>query len=68
LGLAGIRALYSASATFTYGSGGMRGLAHMDISSYGFAIALAVVATLICGLYPAWRVGRLHPAAYLKNQ
>ncbi len=38
LGLAGIRALYSASAAFTAGSGGMRGLAHMDISSYGCAV------------------------------
>jgi putative ABC transport system permease protein len=67
LGLAGIRALYSASAAFT-GTGGIRGLAHMDVSSYGVAVILAIVATLICGLYPAWRVGRLHPAAYLKNQ
>ena len=68
LGLAGIRMLYTTSAAFTAGSGGMRGLAHMDIASYGFAVGLAIIATLICGLYPAWRVGRLHPAAYLKNQ
>jgi len=27
-----------------------------------------LVATLAAGLYPAWRVGRLPPAMYLKSQ
>ncbi len=40
----------------------------MDFSSYLIALGLAVVATFVCGLYPAWRVGRLQPASYLKNQ
>jgi ABC-type lipoprotein release transport system permease subunit len=33
-----------------------------------WAVALAVVATLAAGLYPAWRVGSLPPARYLKSQ
>jgi ABC-type lipoprotein release transport system permease subunit len=32
------------------------------------AVALAVFAALAAGLYPAWRVGRLPPAVYLKSQ
>ena len=31
-------------------------------------VALAVGASLAAGLYPAWRVGRLAPAVYLKSQ
>jgi len=38
------------------------------MASYVTAVSLAVVATILCGLYPAWRVGRLQPASYLKNQ
>jgi putative ABC transport system permease protein len=67
LGLAGIRTLYSITAVFS-GNAGYRSLAHMDMSSYLTAVVLAVVATVACGLYPAWRVGRLQPATYLKNQ
>ena len=33
-----------------------------------WALLLAVLATLAAGLYPAWRVGRLPPAKYLKSQ
>jgi len=33
-----------------------------------WAVGLAVVATLAAGLYPAWRIGRLPPAMYLKSQ
>jgi ABC-type lipoprotein release transport system permease subunit len=32
------------------------------------AVILAIAATLAAGLYPAWRVGRLPPAQYLKSQ
>jgi putative ABC transport system permease protein len=67
LGLAGIRSLYSTNVVFS-GNSGYRALAHMDLSSYLTAVVLAVVATVVCGLYPAWRVGRLQPATYLKNQ
>ncbi|MEJ1966565.1 MAG: ABC transporter permease [Gammaproteobacteria bacterium] len=67
LGLAGIRSLYASTAAVS-GGGGPSGLAHMDISSLVTAIVLAVVATFACGVYPAWRIGRLQPATYLKNQ
>ncbi|MEJ0039837.1 MAG: ABC transporter permease [Gammaproteobacteria bacterium] len=67
LGLAGVRALYMMTAT-TPRPSGIASIAHMDISSYLIAVTLAVVATVVCGLYPAWRVGRLQPASYLKNQ
>lgn len=67
LGLAGVRALYEATST-TGRLTGVAGLLYLNISSYVTAVTLAVVATFICGLYPAWRVGRLQPASYLKNQ
>lgn len=67
LGLAGIRALYAAAATSPHPTG-VVSLLYLNISSYVTAVTLAVVATFICGLYPAWRVGRLQPASYLKNQ
>ncbi len=31
-------------------------------------VAIAVLAGLIAGLYPAWRIGRAAPASYLKAQ
>jgi putative ABC transport system permease protein len=67
LGLAGFRQLYSVSSSINRG-GGMQALAHVDFTSVGIAIALAVVATLAAGIYPAWRIGRIQPAVYLKNQ
>ena len=66
LGLAGIRALYTDPGS--HGADGVASVAHMDFSSYFIALGLAVVATFVCGLYPAWRIGRLQPASYLKNQ
>jgi putative ABC transport system permease protein len=67
LGLLGIRALYTVPKGFG-GADALRSLAHMDLSSYGTSVVLAVFATLVCGLYPAWRVGRLQPASYIRNQ
>jgi len=62
-GLQGVHALY-----FQPGGGGYQELTHFDVASIGWAIALAVVSALIAGLYPAWRIGRLPPALYLKTQ
>jgi putative ABC transport system permease protein len=64
LGLRGLRALYSDPLR----SGGYQALAHVDVTSFVAALGLAVVATLAAGLYPAWRIGRLPPASYLKSQ
>jgi len=66
LGLWGLRALYAVQAEF--GASGLQQLARFDIASVVIAISLAVIAALAAGLYPAWRVGRLPPAVYLKSQ
>lgn len=66
LGLWCLRALYSVVTQIdgsTY-----QELARFDTASVVIAVALAVVAALAGGLYPAWRVGRLPPAVYLKSQ
>jgi putative ABC transport system permease protein len=63
--LAGLRALYSFDPTDT---GGTQALAHVDVTSVVTALLLAFFATIAAGLYPAWRIGRIPPASYLKAQ
>jgi putative ABC transport system permease protein len=63
--LLGLRALYTVDAT---DAGGTQALAHVDMTSVVTALALAFFATLAAGLYPAWRIGRIPPATYLKAQ
>ena len=63
--LMGLRALYTVDAT---DSGGTQALAHVDVTSVVTALALAFFATIVAGLYPAWRIGRIPPASYLKAQ
>jgi putative ABC transport system permease protein len=41
---------------------------HMDFSAIAFASGLSLVTGVIAGLYPAYRVGRLPPATFLKTQ
>jgi putative ABC transport system permease protein len=65
LGLWGVRILYVAGAD---GAGGYNELAHFNLTSLMWAIVLAGGAAIIAGLYPAWRIGRLTPASYLKSQ
>jgi putative ABC transport system permease protein len=43
-------------------------LAHMDPAMVGAAVALSLLAGLAAGIYPAWRIGRIQPATYLKTQ
>ncbi|MGH8313630.1 MAG: ABC transporter permease [Steroidobacterales bacterium] len=62
VGLLGLRRLF-ASEFSTYDA-----LAHMDTTMVAAAIALSLVAGLLAGLYPAWRIGRIQPATYLKTQ
>jgi putative ABC transport system permease protein len=64
LGLRGLRALYEDPVR----TGGYAALAHIDSTSVIATLILAVVATLAAGLYPAWRIGKLPPASYLKSQ
>jgi putative ABC transport system permease protein len=63
--LMGLRALYTVDAT---DAGGTQALAHVDMTSVVTALALAFFATIAAGLYPAWRIGRIPPATYLKAQ
>lgn len=63
--LMGLRALYTADPT---DSGGTQAIAHADVTSVVTALVLAFLATLAAGLYPAWRIGRIPPATYLKAQ
>jgi putative ABC transport system permease protein len=43
-------------------------LSHMDGSMILIAIAMSLLAGLVSGIYPAWRVGRIAPATFLNTQ
>lgn len=58
LGLQGIKYLYDAQA----------GLVQLDWVMTFTAIGIAIVSGIVAGLYPAWRVCRIPPAAQLKTQ
>jgi putative ABC transport system permease protein len=66
LGLAAVHHMYSAAHLGH--RGGYQELTHIDAVGVMWAVILAIAATLAAGLYPAWRVGRLPPAQYLKSQ
>jgi len=66
LGLAAVHHMYAAAHLGH--RGGYQELMHLDTIGVIWAIVLAIVATLAAGLYPAWRVGRMPPAVYLKSQ
>jgi putative ABC transport system permease protein len=58
LGLKGIQYLYEAP----------NGLVTLDWVMVSSAIGLAIASSMIAGLYPAWRVCKIPPAAQLKTQ
>ncbi|WP_323846820.1 ABC transporter permease [Microbulbifer magnicolonia] len=58
-GLSGIRLLQM---------GRFDNIASMDWVMVLAAIGLAIVASLLAGLYPAWRISRTNPSIYLKTQ
>ena len=58
LGLQGIQYLYEAPA----------GLVKLDWTMTFTAIGISIVSGVIAGLYPAWRVCQIPPAAQLKTQ
>ena len=62
LGLIGVQAIYGQD------SGGYGMLAHFDPLGVVWALALAALSTLAAGVYPAWSIGRLPPAGYLKSR
>jgi len=63
LGLWGLHALYANPER-----GGYQELTHFDAASIFAAVALAIASALAAGSYPAWRIGRLTPSNFLKNQ
>jgi putative ABC transport system permease protein len=46
----------------------VQSLVHMDIPVMAAAIALSLLTGMLAGLYPAYRIGRLAPATFLKTQ
>jgi putative ABC transport system permease protein len=66
LGLLAVHHMYAAAHNFD--RGGYQELMHFDFVGVLWAVILACMATLAAGLYPAWRIGRLAPAVYLKSQ
>jgi putative ABC transport system permease protein len=64
--LLAVRALYGGDPET--GGGGFQALTHFHAIGIVWAIALALLSLLIAGIYPAWRIGRLPPARYLKSQ
>ncbi|MCW8865946.1 MAG: ABC transporter permease [Colwellia sp.] len=59
LGLIGIESLYGEY---------MQGLATLDLTMMTLAIVMALVCTVIAGLYPTWRACNISPAQQLKSQ
>jgi putative ABC transport system permease protein len=62
IGMAGIRALYGSDFE------SIERLTRIDGTVVLAALALSLVAGVLAGLYPAWRIGRTSPAVYLKTQ
>ena len=59
LGLLGLRALYAETSTGT--------LARMDLGMVGITVAVAIVASLLAGLFPTWKAMGIAPATQLKS-
>jgi putative ABC transport system permease protein len=59
LGLMGLRSLLSEQVTR---------LTHFSLSDIAIAVTLAIVATILAGLYPTWRAAQVQPAWQLKAQ
>jgi putative ABC transport system permease protein len=43
-------------------------LVHLDTTMMLTALAVAIGASILAGIYPVWRVARMAPAGYLKTQ
>jgi len=59
LGLQGVQTLYGDQ---------MKGLAQLDVTMVGLAMLLALVSSLLAGLYPTWRACTVQPSQQLKSQ
>ncbi len=67
LGLAAVHHMYVAALPPGH-RGGYQELTHFDALGIVWALILALAVTFAAGFYPAWRIGRLPPAVYLKSQ
>ena len=63
-GLEGVRSIYASVSE----QGSYERLTSIDFTVVFVTLALALLAGLVAGLYPAWRIGRTAPAVYLKAQ
>jgi putative ABC transport system permease protein len=45
-----------------------RSLSHMDVKVLLLAVLVSLLTGMLAGLYPAWRIGRMQPALFLKSQ
>ena len=43
-------------------------LSHLDTRMLLLAVGLSLLAAMLAGIYPAWRIGRMAPATFLKIQ
>lgn len=59
LGLQGVSGLYGEDT---------RGLAELDLTMAALAVVLAIVSTVLAGIYPTWRTCSVAPAGQLKTQ
>ncbi len=60
LGLLALRKLYAGTS--------IENLARLDWSMVGLSLLIALVASLVAGLYPTWRACQVQPATQLKTQ
>lgn len=67
-GLAGLGCAWLALKGIQLLFPGFEHLARLDLTLVAVAVGSAVLVTVVAGLYPAWRVCRVPPAAYLRLQ
>jgi len=59
LGLMGLRALYAEGASGT--------LARLDLGMVAITVGVALLASLLAGIYPTWKACQVAPATQLKS-
>ena len=60
IGLLALRKLYAGTS--------IEKLAQLDWTMVGLSLLIALVASLVAGLYPTWRACQVQPATQLKTQ
>jgi putative ABC transport system permease protein len=66
--LLGVGGLYALRAWFSKLDESTARSLPFDLNTLLMAIGISLLAGLLAGLYPAWRIGRAAPASYLKVQ